>query len=141
MPGSIRCRSMRFRHFGHGGRSISNSCGNALPRMEALRISYVCNTNISKAKLASVRYPTRWLVVRIATNSLGPCSALHREMGALGSVTSREELITAGSSQSFRGHAQLPPVPEPTRNIADIKTCGNSSGSLPRECHLEGFSY
>jgi hypothetical protein len=60
----------------------------------------------------------------------------------LGSVTGRDEFITAEAlAKAFVALAHLPPVPEPTRNIADIKTCGNSSASLPRECHLAGISY
>src|SRR5260370_8038617 len=37
MPGSIRCRYMRCRHVGQEGRSVGNSCGNPLARMDALR--------------------------------------------------------------------------------------------------------
>jgi hypothetical protein len=32
---------MRSRHVGQQGRSVRNSCGNPLTRMDALRVSYV----------------------------------------------------------------------------------------------------
>jgi hypothetical protein len=53
----------------------------------------------------------------------------------LGSATGRDEFIIAEAlAKAFVALEQLPPVPEPTRNIADIKTYvidGNGWGSLP----------
>jgi hypothetical protein len=59
-----------------------------------------------------------WLVVPVAAKSLGPSKE-----AALGSVTGCDEFIVAeGLATALVALEQVPPVPQPTPNIADMKT-------------------
>src|SRR5258706_8615614 len=79
-------------------------------------------------------------MVHVAANSLGPCKEAALRNGAFGSVTGCDEFIIAEALAPVLVRLNnCRPVPQSTRNIADMKTKvieGNSWESLPRECHF-----
>jgi hypothetical protein len=77
--------------------------------------------NESDCVLATEQF--RWRVVHVAAYSLGPCKDAATRNGTLESITGRDEfIIEEALATALVALAQLPPVPQPTRNIADIKT-------------------
>jgi hypothetical protein len=77
-----------------------------------------------KSRLAQWRRSSfDWLVVPVAANSLGPSKEAALRNGALGSVTGCDEFIIAEAlATALVALEQVPPVPQPTPNIADMKT-------------------
>jgi hypothetical protein len=101
-------------------------CFRTLTALPCLRHSP--NTTTPKqSDCVIAREQFRWRAVHVAANTLGPSKDAAIRNGTLGSITGRDEFIIAEAlAKALVALKELPPVQQPTRNIADMKMLLNS---------------